>query len=364
MSKSLQEVALGLSGGVDSAVAAYLLQEQGKKVTGIFMKNWDEDDGTEYCTAEQDFEDAQKVADKLDIELLAINFAAEYWDLVFEGFLTEYRALRTPNPDVLCNRHIKFDLFSNYADSLGFQSVATGHYADLRTHKESPVLYRARDQNKDQTYFLQAVPRERLANVFTPLASLKKDEVRSIARSRGLHIHSKKDSTGICFIGERRFSDFLARYVPKNSGVIRSVTGEAIGQHIGLPYYTLGQRQGIGVGGVKGAGQAPWYVVDKNPDINELIVSQDDSDLFADGLVANSLNWLIDEPCKHDRVHAVIRYRQIPQPCTVQVEQNELRVAFDQPQRAITPGQYVALYEGEQCLGGGKIDRVFGGRFN
>lgn len=356
-----ENIVVGLSGGVDSAVAALILKRQGLNVTGIFMKNWDEDDGTEYCTAQVDYEDAQRIAEVLDIELHAMNFSAEYWDLVFEDFLVEYQSGRTPNPDVLCNRHIKFDVFIEYAKTLGASAVASGHYAQNRTLDQQYGLYRAVDKAKDQTYFLQAVPREKLAFSLFPLAHLQKKSVREMAKRNNLHVYDKKDSTGICFIGERRFDDFLSRFVPKEPGLIVTTEGHHVGEHQGLAFYTIGQRSGLGIGGRRNAMELPWYVVKKDLKRNELVVSQRTADLLAVRLTASSPNWLVDTVEEYAKCEAVVRHRAKPKPCALEIDydDNTVAVQFDEPQRAITPGQYVAFYAGERCLGGAKIETVY-----
>ncbi|MCY3857943.1 MAG: tRNA 2-thiouridine(34) synthase MnmA [Gammaproteobacteria bacterium] len=351
-------VAVGLSGGVDSAVTALLLKQEGYEVEGIFMKNWDEDDDTEYCTAIQDFDDAQQVADKLDIPLHPINFAAEYWDSVFEDFLSEYAAGRTPNPDVLCNRNIKFAVFQDYAEMRGAQLIATGHYARLNRDTEPIELHRADDLDKDQTYFLQAVPRQRFERCIFPLANLSKNEVRATAKRYSLHVYGKKDSTGICFIGERRFDDFLNRYLPRDPGPIIDTDGVVVGEHSGLAYYTLGQRQGLRIGGMRDAAEAPWYVKSKQIETNELVVTQDQAQLQASCLLAEEPNWFVEDPTKIVRCEAIVRYRSVPKPCTIETDGTGVKVFFDEPQRAITPGQYVAFYSGTRCLGGAKIKTV------
>lgn len=351
-------IAVGLSGGVDSAVAAWLLKKEGHDVEGIFMKNWDEDDGTEYCTAVEDLEDAEQIAAHLDIPLHTINFAAEYWDDVFEDFLAEYRAGRTPNPDVLCNRHIKFSVFKDYAASQGVDMVATGHYAQLIRSGTSIELHRALDLNKDQTYFLQAVPKNRFNSCVFPLAEMSKTEVREIARRIGFHVHDKKDSTGICFIGERRFSDFLNRYIAKNPGPIVNTDGRVIGEHVGLPYYTIGQRQGLGIGGLRDADEAAWYVKAKHQVSNALEVTQDQTQLHASALIAKDLNLLTEDASSLHACNGMVRYRSTPSPCRVQFDGDALHVVFERPQRAVTPGQFIAFYAGTQCLGGAKIAQV------
>ena len=354
-------VVVGMSGGVDSAVAAHILKEKGYDVAGLFMKNWEEDDPSEYCTALADFGDAAAVCDKLGIELHTVNFATEYWDNVFEAFLADYRAGYTPNPDVLCNREIKFKVFADHARSLGFDTVATGHYARRSAAGEPFRLLKSRDADKDQTYFLQAVPASRLVDCLFPVGAMTKPEVRSCARTAGFDVHDKKDSTGICFIGERRFDDFLGRYVRGERGPIRDPDGTLLGEHRGLPFYTLGQRQGIGLGGVRGRPEQPWYVADKNIATNTLTVTQDARDLETSWLYATDLNWI--SPTMHldggsrqsMRCTAKIRYRQPEQPCELAFEGDRVRVVFDTPQRAATPGQYAAFYDGDECLGGGRI---------
>jgi tRNA-specific 2-thiouridylase len=351
-------VVVGLSGGVDSSVAALRLKRAGYDVIGLFMKNWEEDDGTEYCTALEDLADAQAVANRLDIPLETANFAAEYWDAVFEHFLSEYQAGRTPNPDVLCNREIKFNVFQDYAEALGAHWVATGHYADLAMLEGQPCLLRGADANKDQSYFLHAVPGARFAQCLFPLGPSPKPEIRREAEAAGLPTHAKKDSTGICFIGERRFSDFLARYVKGEEGPLESVDGEELGVHQGLAFYTFGQRQGLGIGGRADSDGAPWYVVEKDAARNTLIVAQghEHPALFHNELVAEGLNWIGPAPTLPLRCTAKIRYRQRDQACTVSLAApGQLRVLFDESQRAVTPGQWVVFYEGARCLGGGQI---------
>jgi tRNA-uridine 2-sulfurtransferase len=364
-------VVVGMSGGVDSSVAALLLQRAGYRVQGLFMKNWDEDDGTEYCTAREDLADAERVCDHLGIPLHRANFAAEYWDDVFEQFLAEYAAGRTPNPDVLCNREIKFKQFSRYARALGGDFIATGHYARAArmpstaqanapaSEPESDFrLLKGVDPAKDQTYFLQAVPREELARCLFPLGDLHKPEVRAIAEREGLHNFRRKDSTGICFIGERRFRDFLARYLPAQPGPIIDVEGRMVGEHIGLAYYTLGQRQGLGIGGMAGYSEAPWYVAAKLVEDNVLVVTQNSRDLESSWLLASAPNWLVPGLELPMRCQAKVRYRQTDQPCEVTAAGALLQVRFDQPQRAVTPGQYVCFYDGDVCLGGALIERA------
>lgn len=349
-----------MSGGVDSSVAAFLLKQQGHQVVGLFMKNWEEDDGTDYCTAKQDLADAQQVADQLGIELHTANFAAEYWDQVFSHFLSEYRAGRTPNPDVLCNREIKFKVFAEYAELLGADQIATGHYARLDQQGGQTRLLKGLDANKDQSYFLHAVSAQQFARSRFPVGELQKPQVRQIAAQLGLATQSKKDSTGICFIGERRFRDFLARYLPAQPGPIETAEGRRLGEHHGLLHHTIGQRQGLGVGGVHGAAEAPWYVAAKDLARNTLIVVQghDHPLLLAGGLTASALHWIDGEgPRLPYRLAAKTRYRQPDQPCWLEsADDGRFQVRFDTPQRAVTPGQYVVFYQGDHCLGGGVIE--------
>jgi len=375
-------VIVGMSGGVDSSVAALLLKRAGYRVQGLFMKNWEEDDGTEYCTAKADLADAEAVCARLDIPLHTANFAAEYWDNVFEEFLAEYAAGRTPNPDVLCNREIKFKQFARYALALGGDLIATGHYARgswpgdahpadaLADDPEARSfrLLKGVDRNKDQSYFLQAVPRRDLARCLFPLGGMPKAEVRALAEAEGLHVHRKKDSTGICFIGERRFRDFLQSYLTPGTdgtgprrGPMRDTGGRHLGEHIGLAYYTLGQRQGLGIGGRPGGPEAPWYVAGKDLHDNALIVTQNPDDLLGDWLLAGVPNWLVPHVALPLRCQAKIRYRQADQACTVSAAADGgLRADFDEPQRAIAPGQYVCLYQDDVCLGGARIARADG----
>lgn len=356
-----KKVIVGMSGGVDSSVSAYLLQQQGFQVEGLFMKNWEEDDNDEYCAAAEDLADAQAVADKLGIELHTINFAAEYWDNVFEYFLEEYKAGRTPNPDIMCNKEIKFKAFLEFAaEDLGADYIATGHYVRRRFKGGKWQMLRGLDNNKDQSYFLYTLGEEHVAKTLFPVGEIEKPEVRRIAEEQDLITHDKKDSTGICFIGERKFKDFLSRYLPAQPGIIETAEGEEIGKHEGLMYHTLGQRKGLHIGGKKEHGDEPWYVVDKDVERNVLIVGQgaDHERLYSKGLIANQLHWVdrmtITEPQK---VVVKTRYRQTDIPCTlVPVSDDEIRVEFDEPQKAVTPGQSAVFYRDEVCLGGGIIE--------
>ena len=354
-------VIVGMSGGVDSSVAAHLLKAQGHQVTGLFMKNWDEDDGTEYCTAKEDLADAQAVCESLGIQLLTANFAAEYWDNVFEHFLAEYKAGRTPNPDVLCNREIKFKAFMDYAIELGADYIATGHYVQTANVDGATHLLKGLDENKDQSYFLCEVNERCLERSLFPVGALAKPEVRRIAAKLDLATRNKKDSTGICFIGERKFKDFLEQYLPAQPGLIETADGDCVGSHGGLMYYTYGQRQGLGIGGNKKYPEAAWYVVDKDLNRNVLIVSQgnDNEELLSSELLTSVPAWINSTPLELPvRCTAKIRYRQADQQCQIEnLTGGGLRVVFDKPQRAVTPGQYIVFYQGARCLGGAVIEQ-------
>jgi tRNA-specific 2-thiouridylase len=356
-----KNIIVGMSGGVDSSVTALLLLEQGHQVTGLFMKNWEEDDGTEYCTAMQDLADAQQVCDRLGIELKTVNFAAEYWDEVFEVFLSEFAKGRTPNPDILCNKHVKFKAFLNYAvEDLGAEYIATGHYARVGERSGEYFLLKGLDSGKEQSYFLYTLKQKQLARTLFPIGHLHKTEIRAMAETAGFANSRKKDSTGICFIGERKFKEFLQRYLPTQPGDIRTPEGHMIGRHHGLMYYTLGQRQGLGIGGVKDTPDEPWYVLDKDLDHNVLIVGQghDHPLMLHNTLEAGQLDWCSGRPLTETiRCAAKTRYRQADQSCTlIPLPEDRIKVVFDEPQRAITPGQSVVFYNGEVCLGGGVIE--------
>lgn len=356
---STSTVIVGMSGGVDSSVAALLLRDQGYRVEGLFMKNWEEDDGTEYCTAKEDLADAQAVADALGIKLHSANFAAEYWDGVFEHFLAEYQSGRTPNPDILCNREIKFRAFLDYATDLGADFIATGHYVQRDDSKEQTALLKGLDADKDQSYFLHQVGHQELSRSLFPVGGLAKPEVRQIAEQAGLSTARKKDSTGICFIGERRFTDFLQQYLPAQPGVIEDIDGQALGEHQGLMYHTIGQRQGLGIGGLADRNPAPWYVVEKNIERNALVIAQgnDHPKLFKSTLHAEKLFWISGSPPNLPlQCNAKVRYRQSDQSCVVSATDTGFLVQFDFPQRAITPGQSVVFYDNDTCLGGGIIE--------
>ncbi len=397
MKECPKRVIVGLSGGVDSSVSLLLLKNQGYAVEALFMKNWEEDDTDTYCAASNDLADAKAVCESLGIKLHTVNFAKEYWDTVFEHFLTEFKLGRTPNPDILCNREIKFKAFLNYALSLGADYIATGHYVAKEFKNPNYHLSKAKDSEKDQSYFLYTLTQSVLSRVLFPLGSLDKKTVRGIAKEAGFINHNKKDSTGLCFVGERKFKTFLNRYLPAKPGNIETPTGKIIGKHEGLMYYTLGQRQGLGIGGQRDSANNPWYVVDKDLDRNRLIVVQDKDNplLFKDSLTAKDLHWIGGSPppsssgfwniflakerclsaqrefsdCSQRNIPktahttftcaAKIRYRQKEQPCEVILENtensNQCFVKFTTPQRAITPGQAIVFYSDNICLGGGTI---------
>ena len=352
-------VIVGLSGGVDSAVAALLLRDAGFEVQGLFMNNWDSDDA--YCTSAQDYQDARQVANELGIVLHRVNFAQEYRRQVFQYLLEEYRAGRTPNPDVLCNRHIKFGLCLRYATRLGGALFATGHYARRLDAADGPALYQAHDAVKDQTYFLHALQRPCLAQVLFPLGELTKHEVRERARRAGLAVHDKPDSTGICFIGERPFAQFLSRFIEPQPGPIETLDGRVLGQHRGLPFYTLGQRAGLAIGGARGCAEEPWYVALKDQARNTLIVLQrhERHRLDASAVSTARLNWLSAPRSGTFSAHIKLRHRQPGQAASVRVHgDGAAHIDFEQAQRAATPGQFAVIYEHGRCLGGGAIERV------
>ncbi len=359
---SRSKVVVGMSGGVDSSVAALLLKRQGYDVIGLFMKNWEDDDTEDgYCPAKQDFMDVLAVAEKIGMEVEAVNFAKEYRERVFEIFLREYRAGRTPNPDVLCNSEIKFKAFLDHALSLGADFIATGHYARVRERAGLFELLKAEDGSKDQSYFLYRLNQAQLAKTLFPLGGLYKREVREIAREAGLPVHAKKDSTGICFIGERPFREFLSRYLPKQPGDMETPEGSVVGRHEGLAYYTIGQRQGLGIGGLAGLGDRgePWFVAGKDMERNVLVVVQGHGHpvLFRENLTAADLSWISGHAPHTDWVYgAKVRYRQADAPCSIsRVDGERCEIEFAQPQWAVTPGQSVVVYESEVCLGGGVI---------
>lgn len=352
-------VVVGMSGGVDSSVAAYLLKQQGYNVIGLFMLNWEETGEDGACTAESDFADVRRVCSALDIPYYSVNFAAQYRERVFAHFLDEYRAGRTPNPDVLCNREIKFGPFREYALSMGADFIATGHYCGIEHQNGSHRLKKAADSGKDQTYFLNQVREEQLANVLFPLAELSKPEVRKIAEETGLVTAKKKDSTGICFIGERNFRKFLKEYLPAQSGKIATLDGETVGEHIGLMYYTLGQRKGLDLGGKRGE-EGRWFVVEKDLKNNILYVSHgDEAPLYSKACKASGLNWIGFSPEKEFECTAKFRYRQPEQKVKVKLEGKVATVEFAEPQRAVTEGQYAVFYDETYCLGGGVIEEVY-----
>ncbi|MGV6817274.1 MAG: tRNA 2-thiouridine(34) synthase MnmA [Thiotrichales bacterium] len=355
------KVIVGMSGGVDSSVTALHLLEEGYYVEGLFMKNWEEDDDAEYCAAAEDLKDAQAVADQLGIRLHTVNFSAEYWDRVFEYFLTEYRAGRTPNPDIVCNREIKFRAFLDHALTLGAQWIATGHYARITRSAHEIQLRKGKDPQKDQSYFLCALNEQQLERAMFPLGGLEKTEVRARAARAGLATYAKKDSTGICFIGERKFKDFLQRFLPAQPGEIIDEHGKIIGEHQGLMFYTLGQRHGLGIGGLTTASEEPWYVAVKDLQSNRLTAVQghDHPLLLSQQLTASQVNWINGPPDIPCACTAKVRYRQSPQDCVIeQLDTETVTVRFTTPQRAVTPGQAVVFYQDDRCLGGAIIDKM------
>jgi len=362
-----ERVVVGMSGGVDSSVAAWLLKQRGFDVVGVFMKNWEDDDTDEYCTSREDLVDAAAVADVIGIDLEAVNFAAEYRERVFAHFLRDYAAGRTPNPDVLCNSEIKFRAFLDHALALGADRIATGHYARVRSLPDCGTeLLKAADAAKDQTYFLHRLTQEQLAPVLFPLGEMTKRDVREIARREGIPTHAKRDSTGICFIGERPFRDFLARYLPRAPGPMMTPDGREVGSHDGLAYYTIGQRHGLHIGGMRATSRdgqagrhAPWFVAAKDVARNALIVVQghEHALLYRRQVDALSMHWIGDPPASPTlRLTAKTRYRMPDAACNVRISGDRATATFDAPQWAPTPGQYLVLYDGERCLGGGVID--------
>ena len=354
-------IVVGISGGVDSSVAAYLLKKQGHDVIGLFMVNWEEKDGT--CTAEEDFEDVKRVCNKIGIPYYSVNYSKEYYDRVFEYFLEEYKKGRTPNPDVLCNREVKFGPFLEQAKKLGADMIATGHYAKKIEKDGKFYLAKAKDLNKDQSYFLNQLNQSQLGSVIFPLEDIEKPRVREIAKELELSNATKKDSTGICFIGERKFKNFLKEYLPAKPGDILDLNGNIVGKHDGLMYYTLGQRRGLNIGGKKDGNGQRWFVISKDLENNILYVSQGEDDkLFSDGLFASGMNWIPEIPNKENfNCFAKFRYRQPDQAVEVTIlDKDKIKVIFKERQRAITPGQFVVLYDEQGiCLGGGTIDESF-----
>ena len=356
---SKQTVFIGLSGGVDSSVAAYLLQEAGYHVEGLFMKNWEEDDTQDYCSAKEDLKDVRQICRTLNIPLHTVNFAQEYWQSVFSDFLEDYKAGRTPNPDVLCNREIKFKHFLKHAINLGADYIATGHYVKNIFKNGLHTLHKASDINKDQSYFLYTLNQDQLSRSLFPLASLNKTEIRDIARNLGLVTHNKKDSTGLCFIGERKFKPFLSEFINAQPGLMQTPEGKTLGQHDGIMFYTLGQRQGLKIGGQKDQATLPWYVVGKDIQNNILYVSQgqDHPWHFCTEVTVNQPHWIANTPPSNTfQAQAKTRYRQADQLCEVELQANNTLIArFKEPQRSVTPGQSLVLYQGDKMLGGGII---------
>lgn len=358
----MERVVVGMSGGVDSSVAALLLKRQGYDVIGVFMKNWDEKDDNGECTSATDWRDVEAVCEHIGIPYYAVNFEKEYWDNVFEHFLDEYKKGRTPNPDVLCNREIKFKAFLDYAMKLGAGHMATGHFVRRGQAGETATLLRGADAHKDQSYFLYMLKSRQLQKSLFPVGGMTKAEVRELARESGLPVSDKKDSTGVCFIGERNFRSFLKQYIPAQSGEMRTEDGRVVGEHIGLAYYTLGQRRGLGIGG--GGDGRSWYVIGKDLERNALIVAQGDDSprLYTRYARASELTWITDAPPAREgerfRCTAKYRYRQSDQPVTAVYRGDELFIEADEPQRAVTPGQSAVIYDGETCLGGGIIEEA------
>ena len=351
------KIIVGLSGGVDSSVAAFLLLEKGYEVEALFMKNWDEDDEDEYCSASEDLADAQQVADQLGIKLHTVNFSHEYWEDVFEHFLSEHKKGRTPNPDVLCNQRIKFKAFLDYAKDLGAKKIATGHYARIAEKNGKYLLKAGLDENKDQSYFLHLLNQEQLSQSLFPLGEIDKQEVRKIAKNNNFLNADKKDSTGICFIGERPFSEFLTTFLPKEKGDIVDQNDTFIKHHDGLPFYTIGQRKGLEIGGGFSNSPEPWFVADKVLESNKIVVVQgDDALLYHNSLIADDIHWVDSPPIESFSCSAKIRYRQASQICKVSLNDDQtIKVNFNESQRAITPGQSVVFYDGDVCLGGSVI---------
>ncbi len=353
-------VVVGMSGGVDSSVAALILKEQGYNVIGLYMNNLEEKDECGACTGEEDFADVRRVANAIGIPYYSVNFAKEYMDRVFSYFLNEYKAGRTPNPDVLCNREIKFKDFKEKAKSLGADYIATGHYCDILHDGSTHFLLKAKDQSKDQTYFLNQLSQDQLDGVLFPLGKMDKSEVRKIAEKYGLATATKKDSTGICFIGERNFRNFLLNYIPAKKGKIMTYDGKVLGEHLGLMYYTIGQRRGLGIGGQAGDDGSRWFVIEKDLQNNILYVAHGAEDrLYSKGLLMNSCNWIPCFPGKKEfYCTAKFRYRQPEQDCKVIIHEDNIEVEFKEKQRAITEGQFAVFYDGEKCIGGGVIEKA------
>lgn len=364
-----KRVVLGLSGGVDSAVAAYLLKEQGYEVIGVFMRNWDSSlnndilgnptNNDDVCPQEKDYQDAINVARHLGIEIRRVDFIKEYWDQVFTYFIDEYAKGRTPNPDILCNKHIKFKAFLDYAMSIGADYIATGHYARIEHHENESIMLKGVDTNKDQTYFLCQLSQTQIRNALFPVGELTKAQVRELASQLDLPVAHKKDSTGICFIGERDFREFLKNYIPAKPGkMVDIVSKEVIGEHQGIMYYTIGQRKGLNIGGAK----APWFVCGKDYDQNVLYIAQGDESewLHSHGALISDMNWILDNHGDEFHCQAKFRYRQKDNGVTVKkIDETHVYVTFDEPLKAVTPGQAAVFYDGDLCLGGGTIDKVY-----
>jgi len=353
------KVIVGMSGGVDSSVSAFLLKQQGFDVEALFMKNWNESENDENCIWEKDVEDALKTCEKLEIPINTLDLSEDYWDQVFTSMIKDFEAGLTPNPDILCNQEIKFSAFMQHAINLGADKIATGHYARIHEKENYYALNKGTDNNKDQSYFLCRLTQQQLSRAIFPIGEMDKNTVRKIAKDLGFSVHNKKDSTGICFIGERPFKEFLSRYIPIKPGLIKTLRGDVLGKHDGIYFYTIGQRHGLGIGGIRGALNAPWYVVNKDITSNTLYVIQGNKnqELYSSGLTASNIHWIGNDSQEYPiKCAAKTRYRQPDQTCLITRQSSDvIEVIFETPQKAITSGQYVVFYEQDRCLGSGII---------